>query len=173
MANTKKSNPVENRTSSKRRTVLTFFVVLLGVIFAVGYMNWGLFDHLRAIPPHVSNEAIITWGEEPELPPCERELNFDLSLATLKETASAGCDFADWKITVSDTVTLDVPRHGSVAEKEKCPSNEIWGITNLGGNLGVVVYTPTKIWGDERATSLVQEAGWPKSLGIHACQTNN
>lgn len=157
--------------SIRRRTIIGLLISILIAMTIIGYTNWILPRHLQAIPPHVSGGTITTRGQE--LPPCNNELNFTLSLETLKETANAGCDFATWTIVLSDSVTLEVPEYSAIEVIEQCPSKEAWGITNLGDGLGVVAYTPTKIWGDKHAVSLVQKAGWQKSLGKNVCQTKD
>lgn len=149
--------------------ILACFAVLGGTQFVEYSYTEYLLDKEAAKGYRVEGDAIVSYGESPELPPCDLGMDFELSLETLEKTGRANCDFAGWELVLSDVITIEVPPLGDNASTSECPSGQVWGITTFDRGLGIVVYTPTQTWGDPRATALVREAGWLESIDDISC----
>lgn len=107
---------------------------------------------------YVSGDSIHTIGGMKKLAPCHPLP--DLRLEELKTSAPATCDLAGAKIRVSSDVVLTAPEFGTNIISDDTPDGTSWGVVNLGGELGVVVYQDDRQWGNSKAVRLVQQAGW-------------
>jgi hypothetical protein len=104
---------------------------------------------------YVSGDSIHTVGEQKTLRPCRGEPT--ITLEQLSEMRAVTCDLSAAKIELAPGVLIDVPDDSHAVMETDAGT---FGVVNLRGDLGVVVYNSRHQWGTREAVRLVRKAGW-------------
>lgn len=132
-------------------------VLIFGVLLAL--VAWAAlgFPTSRDYVPF-GGDSVHSLGGRKQLEPCPARA--PIPLPELSNMGRPKCDLGAAKIEVAPGVLIDVPdESNSVVETEAGR----FGIVNLKGDLGVVVYNDDEQWGVPKAAKLVREAGWEVS----------